>query len=71
MKKLIFIASVGLLFSCSNGAGTCVCTYSLNGQTFTNETYFEKDAQEYCSTLENNYEAVYEPQGGTANCVVE
>jgi hypothetical protein len=71
MKKLLFIASVGLLFSCSNGAGTCVCTETLNGQTTTVEVYYEKDAQEYCDVNENNGQTLLEPSGGTYNCVVE
>lgn len=68
MKKLFFIASVGLLFSCSNGAGTCVCTFTVTGsdvQTVygvstyieTHENYFEKDAQEYCDVSQNNANA--------------
>ena len=65
MKKLLFIASVGLLFSCSNGAGTCVCTVTVTGsdvipteatmQSGTGEKYYENDAQEYCDADQNQY----------------
>ena len=69
MKKLLFIASVGLLFSCSNGAGTCVCTTTATGSDInlittpnpsTVETYYENDAQEYCDTHQSQAQQIDE-----------
>ena len=67
MKKLFFIASVGLLFSCSNG--TCVCTSTVVGSDIENgtittadtypitgERYYEKDAEENCAAWENRHQ---------------
>lgn len=62
MKKLLFIASVGLLFSCSNGAGTCTCTSTVtiggNTSTNTNHTYYETDAQEKCEVDNLNMQQI-------------
>jgi len=63
MKKLFFIASVGLLFSCNNG-GTCVCTTTYTGSDANQlsnggspviyEVYYENDAQENCDANQSN-----------------
>ena len=77
MKKLLFIASVGLLFSCNNG-GTCVCTTTYTGsyaQSYlgsdpyieVGETYYDHDAQEYCDANQSNadnYDNNYNAQTG-------
>ena len=67
MKKLLFIASVGLLFSCNNG-GTCVCTttytgsdvneLSNGGSPVSSEVYYEDDAQEYCDTHQSQAQQI-------------
>jgi hypothetical protein len=74
MKKLFFIASVGLLFSCNN-SGTCTCTYTnTNGgytATSTSSIYYENDAQENCDVNHLNAQTLSQQPGVYGYCELE
>ena len=78
MKKLLFIASVGLLFSCKketpapvSDSGTCACTWTGPTGSGTYYNYYGENASQYCADDEAQNQSTYAALGMTYNCVLE